>query len=159
MTFKKTIPALVACFALGGAGAALAQSGQQNTSGTVGAGVAATTPQGASAGGLTAGSSANRSWDHRADKNHADKMNRHERRAEQRTKTPQANSASTYGSGAVTTTRDSANVGVTTGGSASGAGANRAGSTIDAYGETTKQGSNADLYGDSSAQSGEKPAN
>jgi len=158
MTFKKTIPALVACFALGGAGAALAQSGQQNTSGTLGAGVAATTPQGASAGGLTAGSSANRSWDHRADKQRPDKMNRHERRAE-RMKTPEANSASTYGSGAVTTTRDSANVGVTTGAAASGAGANRAGSTIDAYGETTKQGSNADLYGDSAAQSGEKPAN
>jgi hypothetical protein len=155
MTFKKTIPALVACFALGGAGAALAQSGQQNTSGAVGAGAAATTPQGASAGGMAAGSSANRSWDHRADK----QQNRQERRAEQRAKTPHANSASTYGSGAVTTTRDSANVGVTTGGAASGAGANRAGSTIDAYGETTRQGSNADLYGDSAAQSGEKPAN
>ena len=41
-------------------------------------------------------------------------MSRQERRAE-RAKTPEANSASTYGSGAVTTTRDSANVGVTTG--------------------------------------------
>ena len=157
MTFKKTIPALVACFALGGAGAALAQSGQQTTSGAAGAGAAATTPQGASAGGMAAGSSANRSWDHRADKDRPGKS-RHERRAE-RMKTPEANSAATYGSGAVTTTRDSANVGVTTGGSASGSGANRAGSTIDAYGETTRQGSNADLYGDSSAQSGEKPAN
>jgi hypothetical protein len=156
MNFKSTIPALVACFALGGAGAALAQSAQQNTAGTVGAGAAVTTPQGASAGGLTAGSAANRSWDHRADK--TDKKNRAERRAE-RTKSPaEANSASTYGSGALTTTRDSANVGVTTGASAAGAGANRAGSTIDAYGETTRQGSNADLYGDSAAQSGEKPA-
>lgn len=156
MTIKSTIPALVACFALGGAGAALAQSAQQNTAGTVGAGVAVTSPQGASAGGLNAGSAANRSWDHRADK--ADKKHRADQRAERTRPAAEANSATTHGSGAVTTTRDSANVGVTTGAAASGAGANRAGSTIDAYGETNRQGSNADLYGDSAAQSGEKPA-
>lgn len=166
MTFKSTIPALAACFALGSAGAALAQSAQENTSGTVGAGGAMTSSQGASAGGFTAGASANRGWDHRADKA-KNKKDREDRRAERKhspaeTKSaspPLANSASTYGSGALTTTRDSANVGVTTGASASGSGANRAGSTIDAYGETTSQGSNADLYGDSAAQSGEKPAN
>jgi hypothetical protein len=152
MTIKSTIPALVACLALGGAGSALAQDTQpsaQSKAGTYGAGAAAASPQGAWAGGETAG----KSMDARADR-----KSRHERRKARtgEASNTSANSTSTYGSGAVSTTRNSANAGVTSGASASGAGPQSAGSTVDAYGETTKDGSSADIYGDSAATSGAK---
>lgn len=154
MTIKSTIPALVAALALGGAGGALAQtSAQENTAATVGAGAAEASPYGASAGGVTAGKAMNRGYERRSGK-HEDKQDR--RRGRVTSPAEAANSASTYGAGALSTTRDSANVGVTTGGSAAGSGSQSAGSTVDAYGETTRDGSNADLYGDSTAQSGDQ---
>ena len=130
-------------------GAALAQSATPGSSAaTLGAGSAEASPSGASAGGMTAGEAASR-----GDERRADKARKHDRHGS-RTSPTEANSASTYGSGAVNTTRDSASAGVTTGGQASGSGSQSAGSTVDAYGDTTRQGSSADIYGDSAAQSG-----
>lgn len=65
----------------------------------------------------------------------------------------QANEASTYGSGAVYTSRRNSSAAVTSGGRARGTGSQSAGSTVDAYGETTRDGSSADVYGDSVANS------
>jgi hypothetical protein len=45
---------------------------------------------------------------------------------------------------------------VTSGASASGTGAQYSGTTVDAYGETNRQGSSADIYGDSVAESGQR---
>jgi len=44
---------------------------------------------------------------------------------------------------------------VTSGAAASGAGPQAAGSSVEAYGETTRDGSNADVYGDAAASSGQ----
>ena len=151
MTIKSTIPALVACFALGGAGAAFAEGATQNTAGTYGAGSATANEQGVTAGGMAAGKATTGAT--RSD----ERLKHHDRRkTRDREPAEAANSATTYGSGVVSTTRDSAKAGVTTGGAASGSGVQSTGSTVDAYGETTKDGSNADIYGDSTATSGEK---
>jgi hypothetical protein len=146
MILKSTIPVLVACFALGG-GAAMAGDGSGSTAGAMGVGGATASPAGAAAGGMSAGR-ATTGAEHRAARDERRRM--HKRPAA-------ANSATTYGSGAVSTTRSGANAGVTSGGAASGSGVQSTGSTVDAYGETTRDGSNADIYGDSTATSGAKP--
>jgi hypothetical protein len=149
MMLRTTVPLLAACLALTG-GAAFAGDGSKASAGTYGAGGAEANATGASAGGEVAGDARARMEERRADRNDRRKS-RHSGAA------ASANSASTYGSGAVSTTRNSANAGVTTGGAASGQGVQSTGSTVDAYGETTKDGSNADIYGDSTATSGAKP--
>ncbi|MDP3495984.1 MAG: hypothetical protein Q8R82_22970 [Hyphomonadaceae bacterium] len=151
MINKSTIPALVAAIALGGAGAAFAGDApsNMNKAGSYGAGVASTTPHGATAAGVGGSEAMNATRGKNRGGNHHD---RRAGRAAERGET--ANSATTYGSGAVTTTRDSANAAVTSGGSASGSGVQSTGSTVDAYGETTRDGSNADIYGNSTATSG-----
>jgi hypothetical protein len=148
MMLKTTVPILAACFALTG-GAAFAGDGSTASSGTYGAGGAAASPTGAAAGGEVAADARARMEERRADR----KKNRKDRHGD----AAAANSASTYGSGAVSTTRGSANAGVTSGGAASGSGTQSTGTTVDAYGETTKDGSSADIYGDSTATSGAKP--
>jgi hypothetical protein len=45
---------------------------------------------------------------------------------------------------------------VTSSGAASGSGPQATSSTVDAYGETNRNGSNADIYGDSTATSGQQ---
>jgi len=152
MKLKTTIPLFAACLAF--SGAAFAGDDAKSTAGTYGAGAAVASPTGATAGGETAGEASTRGQERRAMR-HDRRKGHHDDEAD--AKAGSANSASTYGSGAVSTTRDSANAGVTSGGSASGAGAQSTGSTVDAYGETTKDGSNADIYGNSTATSGAKP--
>lgn len=139
MILKLSIPALAA-FALMGS-AAMAQS-----AGTYGAGVAAAGPNGAVAAGETRGKSDLRAK--RADRN--DRAERRDRRDREPVAVG-AGSTTTYGTGAVYTDRNRASGSATTGASATGTGRNSAGSTIDIYGETTRQGSNAEVFGDSTA--------
>lgn len=135
MTFKFTIPAVAALALM--SGAAMAQS-----AGAYGAGVAAAGPRGAVAAGEIAAKS-----DHRAKR-----ADRAEDRRDRRDRPTVAQGAtSTYGAGAVYTDRNRASGSATTGASATGAGRNSAGSTIDVYGETTRNGSNAEVFGDSAA--------
>lgn len=149
MKLNLAIPAIAATLALGGASVASAQSVQGNVNKTLGAGVAGADRDGAFAGGLTAGGSA------QVQKN-KDRRDRGQRRGEQQAPAL-GNSSSTYGSGAVHTSRRNSSAAVTSGASASGSGVQSTGTTIDAYGETTRQGSSADIYGDSTASSGERP--
>lgn len=67
---------------------------------------------------------------------------------------PTANTATTYGAGAVYTDRNSTSAGVTSGALATGTGSQRTTSTVDAYGETGRNGTSADIYGNSTASSG-----
>lgn len=135
MTFKFTIPAIAAVALM--SSAAVAQS-----AGTYGAGVAVAGPRGAVAAGETGAKA-----DHRAKR-----ADRAEARRDRRDRQPVAQGAtSTYGTGAVYTDRNRASGSATTGASATGAGRNTAGSTIDIYGETTRDGSNAEVFGDSAA--------
>lgn len=132
------ISAIAACALMGGAGIASAQT---TSAGAMGGGTAVAGDKGAVAtGGNAAGSY---SADHSQRRKGRD---RHERRA---TSTP-APAASTYGSGSVYTDRDNTSAAVTSGGAATGTGANTS-STVDAYGETTRNGTSADIYGNSTA--------
>lgn len=72
---------------------------------------------------------------------------RRQRQLEQRRR----GSAETYGRGEVETSRRNSRARVESGGRAEGPGRNSAGSTVEAYGETTRDGSYADVYGDSTA--------
>ncbi len=67
-------------------------------------------------------------------------------------------SSSTYGAGQVETSRDRSRATVVSGGQASGPGATSATSTVDAYGETTRDGSSADIFGGSTANANEPRA-
>ena len=78
---------------------------------------------------------------------------RREDRRDRRDDEASENSASTYGSGTVYTDRRHATGGVTAGASAAGTGDQSAGTSIDAYGSTTRQGSDAEVYGDAAAGS------
>lgn len=140
MRTKYMIGALSA-LALAG-GTAFAQS-------TVGGGVAGSGPEGSVAGGATAGTADQAGQHH--------KMKRHGRGERASQLAPGANSSSTYGAGSVYTDRTKATGAVTSGGSASGTGAQSTTSSVDAYGSTTKQGSEGEVYGDSTANSGQKP--
>ena len=114
---------------------------------TAGGGASASGRGGSVAGGVTAGT-ANKAMKHR------ERGDRREARRERRDEIPTtANSASTYGSGTVYTDRQRATGGVTAGASASGTGSQRTGTTVDAYGQTTRDGSNAEVFGDSTAES------
>lgn len=136
--FKYTIPALAAVALM--SGTAMAQS----SAGTYGAGVAVAGPKGAAAAGEVKAKSDHRA--HRADE-------RRDRR-DRRDREPTAQGATTtYGTGAVYTDRNRASGSAATGASATGDGRNVAGSTIDIYGETTRNGSNAEVFGDSAATS------
>ena len=141
MRTKYMIGALSALALMGGA--AFAQS-------TAGGGVAASGPEGSVAGGATAGTADQAGQHHKLKKRH-DRADRAADRAAER------NSASTYGAGSVYTDRNKATGAVTSGGSASGTGAQSTTSSVDAYGSTTKQGSEGEVYGDSTANSGQKP--
>lgn len=131
------ISAIAACALMGGAGIASAQT---TSAGAMGGGTAVAGDKGAVAtGGGAAGSAT-------ADRTHRKGRDRHERR----TATTPAPAASTYGSGSVYTDRDNTSAAVTSGGAATGTGANTS-STVDAYGETTRSGTSADIYGNSTA--------
>jgi hypothetical protein len=117
---------------------------QERTAAAAGLTVAGAHANGAAAGGLST-AEANALQDRTRD--------RRDRMSTGQT-TPEVNAAQTNSSGALYTTRRSAAVGVTTNGSASGAGQQSTTSTVDAYGETTRDGSSADLFGDSTATSG-----
>ncbi|MFN3512077.1 MAG: hypothetical protein ACK41C_03470 [Phenylobacterium sp.] len=146
MKLKHIIPAAAVCFAMGAAPAAFAGEKQAGaTAKAYGEGVASAGRDGAVAGGMVGARGEVR----------ANRDNRRDRRVER----PSVNSATTYGSGAVYTDRRNASAAVTTGGAASGQGVQSAGSTVDAYAETTRDGSSADMYGDSVATSGERPRN
>ena len=76
---------------------------------------------------------------------------RDDRRDDRRERRERPNQSSTYGAGSVETSRDGTRARVASGGQASGSGNTSAASTVDAYGETTRDGSSADIYGDSVA--------
>lgn len=139
-----TIPALAAALLLGGATAAMAgDPPRTNTTSTYGAGAAIAGKSGAVARGATG----------------TDVSARTERRkSRDRRERPDAavESSTTYGSGAVYTSRDNSSAAVTSGGSATGRNA-ASSTTVDAYGETTRDGSNADIYGNSNATVGPRP--
>ncbi len=136
------IGALSALALMGGTG--FAQS-------TAGGGVAASGPEGSAAGGATAGTADPAGHYQKKMKKRHDRSDRASDRAMER------NSASTYGSGSIYTDRNKATGAVTSGGSASGTGAQSTTSSVDAYGSTTKQGSEGEVYGDSTANSGQTP--
>lgn len=125
-------------------GTAFAQS-------TAGGGVAASGREGSVAGGATAGTA------DQAEQHHKKMKKRHDRSDRAADRAAERNSASTYGAGSVYTDRDKATGAVTSGGSASGTGAQSTTSSVDAYGSTTKDGSEGEVYGDSTANSGQKP--
>lgn len=127
------IPALAAALLLGGATASVAQS-----SGAYGHGAAAVSPEGAVARGATGADASDRAGRRRG---HPDRP------------VSTAPATSTYGSGAVYTDRTASRAAVRSGGSATGPDAASA-TTVDAYGETTRDGSSADIYGASSATTG-----
>lgn len=87
------------------------------------------------------------SFDTVADFQRDRRNDRRDRRAQQR----RQGSAETYGRGRVETSRRNSRATVESGGRASGPGRNSAGSTVEAYGETNRDGSYADIYGDSTA--------
>lgn len=149
MKLAQAISATAAvCLALGGASFASAAEPQSgSTASSYGQGVAAAGKDGAVAAGAIG-----------SDASAKDRRDRRDRRGQKATR-PSVNSATTYGSGAVYTDRRSGSAAVTTGGAASGSGVQSAGSTVDAYSETTRDGSSADMYGDSVATSGERPRN
>lgn len=133
MKTKLLVPALAASVAFGGlalAGAASAQS----RAGSYGYGAAEADRRGAYAD-ADVGSKAR---GHRG------------RRGES------ANSASTFGTGAIYTDRRRAAAAASTGGSASGPGSQSASSEVDVYGYTDRQGSEAGAYGASTADSRER---
>jgi hypothetical protein len=148
MKITHAIPAAAACLVLGGASFAIAAEQQTgSTASSYGEGVAAAGKSGAVAAGAIG-----------SDASAKDRRDRRDRRGQKATR-PSVNSATTYGAGAVYTDRRSGSAAVTTGGTASGSGVQSAGSTVDAYSETTRDGSSADMYGDSVATSGERPRN
>jgi hypothetical protein len=144
MKLRNAISALTISAMVGAAGAGAAVA-QQGTASATGSGTAAATDKGAVAGR----SAVDRDRDH-------DRRNRNrDRTSRQYQSAP--NASSTYGSGAVYTDRNSTSAGVTSGGSASGTGVQSTTSTVDAYGETTRDGTSADIYGNSTATSGQTP--
>lgn len=122
----------------------LLMSGSAMAQVAAGGGVTASDPGGSIAGGASAGVGSAQER----------KAQREQRRdARQRGAERSSNSAQTYGSGSVYTDRERATGGVTSGASASGTGSQSAGSSVNAYGETTREGSNAEVYGDAAAES------
>lgn len=148
MTIKHLTPAAVAAAAvLGLAGVSSAQE-----AGSIGAGVAAADNHGAIASGVAA-SQAETAQERRDDRRARRDRDRRDRSGE----AVQPNTTSTYGTGAVYTDRNSTSAAVSSGGTASGTGMNSTSSTVDAYGETSRDGTSADIYGNSTATSGEEP--
>lgn len=148
MTMKHLTPAAVAAAAvLGMAGIASAQD-----AGSIGAGVSSADNRGAVAAGVAA-SHAQAAQERRDERRARRDRDRRDRGAE----VVQPNTTSTYGTGAVYTDRNSTSAAVSTGGTASGTGVNSTSSTVDAYGETSRDGTSADIYGNSTATSGEEP--
>ncbi|MES2721901.1 MAG: hypothetical protein V4656_01990 [Pseudomonadota bacterium] len=144
MQLKQILPAIGLSLALGASPIAFAQT----SAGAAGTGSATATNSGATAGGAVAGKAT-------VDKR-SDRHNKRDRRDRTYTQ-PSANSATTYGSGASYTDRDSTSAAVTSGGAASGTGVQSTTSTVDAYGETTRNGTSTDIYGNSTATSGQTP--
>lgn len=138
MTIRTLLPAMAATVAIGFSGAAVAQS-----AGVAGLGVADADDRGAAA---AAGVEARAQ-----DRDQRDRRSRHwpERRM------PVPNAASTYGAGSVYTDRNRTSAAVSSGGVASGDGTQSTATTVDAYGETGRDGSSADIYGASTATSEE----
>ncbi len=152
MKIRTIIPAAIATAVLGLAGAASAQ-----TAGAAGVGAAAANNHGAIASGYSGAQSAMPQ-----DRQDRRDRNRDRRDGRDRDNTPPATApvgaTSTYGAGAVYTDRNSTSAGVTSGGSASGPGVSSTTSTVDAYGETGRNGTSADIYGNSTATTGQTPA-
>lgn len=145
MKIRTLIPAAAAAAVLGLAAGASAQTAQ-----TYGAGIAAANDRGAVAGGMI-GSQARATQDRRDDRRDRRDRRHSERHAEQ------PGATSTYGAGAVYTDRNSTSASVSSGGTASGPGVSSTSSTVDAYGETTRDGTSADIYGNSTATTGQTP--
>lgn len=149
MKLKYIAPVVGAAMFLGGGMAAA-----QTTTGAIGGGTAVATDRGAAvSGGVMGGTTAS---------SEPGKMKRHDRAAardarregrDASTRAPEANTASTYGAGSVYTDRNSTSAGVTSGGIATGTGSQATSSTVDAYGETSRDGASADIYGSSTAES------
>lgn len=137
MTIRTLLPAMAATVAIGVSGAAAAQS-----VGVSGLGVAEANDRGAVAGAALEAQAQNR-----------DRRNRHWRDRDDPRPVP--NAASTYGAGSVYTDRNRTSAAVSSGGAASGDGTQSTATTVDAYGETRRDGSSADIYGSSTATSEE----
>lgn len=146
MTIKHITPVVAAAAVLGFAGVASAQ-----VAGSIGAGVAGADNRGAIASGVAA------SHAEAAQERRDDRRARRDRDRSRHADTVQPNTTSTYGTGAVYTDRNSTSAAVSSGGTASGTGVNSTSSTVDAYGETSRDGASADIYGNSTATSGEEP--
>lgn len=150
MNVKHSISAIAASLLIAGASAAVADdkgkgknkrqerpAAAQSRSTAAGLGVAQATRDGAVAGAAVG----------------AEFQGRRDRNGQAIT----GNTSTTFGTGAINTTRNSASAAVSTGGAASGTGVQSTSSSVDAFGETNRQGSNADIYGNSTATSGETP--
>lgn len=140
MTIRTLLPAMAATVAIGVSGAAAAQS-----VGVSGLGVADANDRGAVAGAALEAQAQNRGQ--------RDRRNRHWRDRDDPRPVP--NAASTYGAGSVYTDRNRTSAAVSSGGAASGDGTQSTATTVDAYGETRRDGSSADIYGSSTATSEE----
>lgn len=155
MKLKYLGPALGAAMILSG-GLAAAQS---TATGAIGGGAATATNAGATAAGGAMGGTISRTTpaqDHqRKDRDkHRGARSADRNAGNTSARAPTANTATTYGAGSVYTDRNSTAAGVTSGGLATGTGSQSTSSTVDAYGETTKDGTSADIYGNSTANSG-----
>lgn len=155
MKLKHLGPALGAAMILSG-GMAAAQS---TATGAIGGGAATATNAGATAAGGALGGTVSRS----GQAQHHDRMDRDKRKSvrsadrnagDTSVRAPAANTSTTYGAGSVYTDRNSTAAGVTAGGLATGTGSQSTSSTVDAYGETTRNGTSADIYGNATANSG-----
>lgn len=134
MKIRTVLPAVAATMIMSVAGIAVAESGGVHAS---------------AAAATEAAVSQDRNNQDRRDRD----RNRDRRDRDQQRVIP--NQTSTFGAGQVTIERDRARATVASGAAASAPGATSASSTVDAYGETTRQGSSADIYGNSTANADE----
>ncbi len=114
------------------------------------------TVAGASAAqGIDAGASAGAAAEAAQQQSRRDRNDDRRERNRDRREQVIPNQSSTYGAGQVETDRNSTRATVVSGGQASGTGSTSATSTVDAYGETTRNGTSADIYGGSTANADE----
>lgn len=159
MNVKSFIPAVAASLLLGSASYAVAAD-QQNTATTFGAGTAEANRNGAQAGAVTAGqarystpSQAKKNKKNRGGQHSGQNMGGGQMSGGAQVTLP--NSATTFGTGAVFTDRNTASGAASTGATATGAGTQAATSDAYVYGSTDKNGSEAEAQGTSTAVSQE----
>lgn len=160
MNVKSYIPAMAASLLLGSASFAVAAD-QQNTATTFGAGTAEANRNGAQAGAVTAGQ-ARYSTPSQAKKNKKNRGGQHSGQNKDGSaqmnggaQVTLPNSATTFGTGAVFTNRNTASGAASTGATATGAGTQAATSDAYVFGSTDKNGSEAEAQGTSTAVSQE----